>query len=279
MVVDRRAEGDIELADGDADASLVGLVVVRDDALRIVGVGRMLILGRERSTIPPAMTKTTKTAAAIALALGLAACSFPKPTPYQPLQHTNGFDDVVPGGYRETPMGPGQWTLVVQVNKYTSSEMLIQYVHRRAGELCPSGFEFGSNVVEKDGFGRTTATVVLGCAAPPTDPEIEQAVATTEPKPKPFFCAVSSADPNVSACAVGEGQCVEQRDAAFGDQPMGTCKVADAVTCIDAVRVSDGQGQRWCTATVGGCVSRESSLKADASFRDVGGCTARSKAE
>lgn len=110
-------------------------------------------------------------------------------------------------------------------------------------------------------------------------------VAIEEPPPveddRRYFCSVSHevGEENVSVCGVGEGICVAQRDVLHAGKQMSPCVEADAVTCVDAIGAAAGAAVRWCFATVGACTSKEAELKANAIYRDVGVCTARSRAE
>lgn len=58
-----------------------------------------------------------------------AACA----TPYQ----ASGFR----GGYEDRDLGGGRWMISVEVNSYTSRSTAAEYTYRRAGELCPYGFD------------------------------------------------------------------------------------------------------------------------------------------
>lgn len=62
----------------------------------------------------------------LAMAL-LASCA----TPYQ----RQGFS----GGYSDSDLGNGRHAIDVNVNSFTSRGTALEYAHRRAGELCPSG--------------------------------------------------------------------------------------------------------------------------------------------
>lgn len=54
-------------------------------------------------------------------------------TPYQ----QRGFS----GGYEDTMLSPGVYLIEVNVNGYTSGATAFAYAHRRASELCPSGYD------------------------------------------------------------------------------------------------------------------------------------------
>lgn len=54
-------------------------------------------------------------------------------TPYQ----RSGFR----GGYSDSRLGPGRYAVEVNVNSFTSSGTALRYLHRRATELCPTGYD------------------------------------------------------------------------------------------------------------------------------------------
>lgn len=54
-------------------------------------------------------------------------------TPYQ----SSGFR----GGFTESSLGPDTWSIRVKVNSYTDAGTAMEYGYRRAGELCPGGFD------------------------------------------------------------------------------------------------------------------------------------------
>lgn len=60
---------------------------------------------------------------------GLAACA----TPYQP--------EALGGGYTNTRLSRGMYSVQVNVNSYTSQGTALEYAYRRAGELCRNGFD------------------------------------------------------------------------------------------------------------------------------------------
>jgi hypothetical protein len=73
---------------------------------------------------------------ALLFAAGCAEARYP--TPYQPFTEAEG---VVPGGYIDRPLGPGEYVVTFHGDQYTLWEDALSYAHRRAGELCPSGYE------------------------------------------------------------------------------------------------------------------------------------------
>lgn len=68
-------------------------------------------------------------------------------TPYQ----DKGFR----GGVSHRAISPGTWSITAAGNGFTSRSTLVEYTHRRAGELCPGGYD----VLDKDS---NTETVRCG---------------------------------------------------------------------------------------------------------------------
>jgi len=60
------------------------------------------------------------------------------PTPYQPFTQADG---AVPGGYVDRPLGPGEYVVTFRGDQYTLWEDALSFAHRRAGELCHSGYD------------------------------------------------------------------------------------------------------------------------------------------
>lgn len=62
----------------------------------------------------------------LVLVMAIAGCA----TPYQEM----GWR----GGYDQSHLGPGMWSVRVEVNAHTSAGTALEYAYRRAGELCGS---------------------------------------------------------------------------------------------------------------------------------------------
>jgi len=68
--------------------------------------------------------------------LSCLACAAPEPqlpTPYQPLD--------LHGGYTNEPIGDGKWIVTFRGNPLTLPEHVQAMAYRRAGELCPNGYD------------------------------------------------------------------------------------------------------------------------------------------
>jgi hypothetical protein len=76
--------------------------------------------------------------AALALLFSAGCQEARYPTPYQPFTQADG---AVPGGYIDRPLGPGEYAVTFRGDEYTVWEDALSFAHRRAGELCPSGYE------------------------------------------------------------------------------------------------------------------------------------------
>lgn len=85
-------------------------------------------------------------------------------TPYQSM----GFR----GGYRDKSLGPDRYLVEVEVNGFTSRGRALEYLHRRAGELCPMGYvvvdrESGAHyqLVGQSVVTKPNASAVIECRA------------------------------------------------------------------------------------------------------------------
>lgn len=73
-------------------------------------------------------------------------------TPYQ----RNGFS----GGYSDNHLGNERHAIDVNVNSYTSQGTALQYAHRRATELCPSGYDVIDGAKSQSDFYIRTGNIV-----------------------------------------------------------------------------------------------------------------------
>lgn len=122
------------------------------------------------------------------------------PTPYQT---TMGFT----GGTKATPVGNNVYVIRSAVNGYTSQGTAIEYAYRRAGEVCPRGFQVAdSAATQKSSWWRTSqysvqridkpeVTLVVQCnAAPPPQ------VAEPTPSPTSGPLGAAAAGPSLWWC-------------------------------------------------------------------------------
>ena len=99
-----------------------------------------------------------KISAPVAAALVACASDPILPTPYQAFTTAAG---ATPGGYIDRPLAPGEYVITFRGDQATLWEDALSYAHRRAGELCPSGYDTLSEQdvsAEEQGEGRTVAT-------------------------------------------------------------------------------------------------------------------------
>jgi hypothetical protein len=80
--------------------------------------------------------KSTGPAAGLLALMSILACqhSDPQvPTPYQPLD--------AHGGYTDVPLPDGRWLVSFRANGWTLPEDVRAMARRRAGEICPKGYD------------------------------------------------------------------------------------------------------------------------------------------
>lgn len=81
-------------------------------------------------------------------------------TPYQQMG--------LSGGYADQALGGGRYSIDVRVNGYTSAGTALQYAYRRAGELCPGGYDVVNALADK-----STSYIATGNMVQPVNkPEI-----------------------------------------------------------------------------------------------------------
>lgn len=80
--------------------------------------------------------------------LGLVMVAAGCMTPYQ----RRGFA----GGYDEQQLPTGEWLVSVSGNGFTSMPTIYSYMHRRAAEICPGGYDL------LDGTGESRTSTLVG---------------------------------------------------------------------------------------------------------------------
>lgn len=187
-------------------------------------------------------------------AMTMVACA----TPYQ----QRGFS----GGYNDTSLGNGRWMINVDVNGYTSRSTAMEYSYRRAGELCPSGFD-PVDADRSDNYGlynngktasvvnKPTAMLVVQCrpteverlaaeeqsraSRPVVAPSPTLPAPNTEPKvvegTAPLYCAISDKFINSGICSFDSATCDHERVAlnADGSGPLAPCVERAAGACLN----------------------------------------------
>jgi hypothetical protein len=218
--------------------------------------------------------------ACVMAALVAAGCA----TKYRP----HGFS----GGYSETKVGDDGWIVTFKGNGFTSRSRAMEYTYRRAGELCPRGFD----VVDADRYSTTSyavgqdsvreinkpaAVLAVRCRAAPAllapgddprtlPPEHMPKPATVIPEPRarvengvtvilvdhPFYCFTVSGT-GIQMCASELERC---RTVAISMESVATCDPAPAAACFRVRDAVTGRIIGWCFSTLSWC------LKGQAAF-------------
>lgn len=69
--------------------------------------------------------------------LTLASCA----TPYQQMGYR--------GGYSDRRIAENTYVIRARVNGFTGEDTAVEYAHRRAGELCPAGYDVIDSKVDE----------------------------------------------------------------------------------------------------------------------------------
>ncbi len=216
------------------------------------------------------MTVATRTA--LSFVFVAVACR----TPYQPMG--------VLGGFEEKQIDNGDWLITVKVNGNTDRATALEYMHRRAGELCPSGFDIidrsdgdnGGLVVTRSMIAETkkpevNAVVRCQAAAPSRDPTV------TEEKDledvEMFYCATS---PTAAFCTATARQCGDKRrKVAESGIELGPCTETRTAACFGYRR--DGGPRFVCAPDLEACSRLRGTVTAKSTNSDVEECTPRGK--
>jgi hypothetical protein len=186
-------------------------------------------------------------------AIALASCT----TPYQ----QNAF--LANGGYEDKQLDDGSYTVNVTVNNVTSRDTAVAYLDRRAGELCPTGYDTVERTNDEGVWFRRhrnekTETAVIRCrdaASPPPGPGPR----TTQVA---LYCFTGDCTQDLDTC--------ERRRVEANAQ--GACEKTTAAFCTSLTVVADGSHRRVCLPDRGRCDERRNALGARKDFSDVGAC-------
>jgi hypothetical protein len=210
----------------------------------------------------------------VVVTLALSACM----TPYQRM----GFS----GGYDEKMLDNGDYVVTVKVNGFTDRATALEYLHRRAGELCPQGFDFadrtggdnGGIVATRDYVGenhKPEEDAVVRCKKAPAE-EAEAPVPERAPTgmkrkivygERPIFCSPLPTDDNAGPCFLDEAVCNETR--AKDPDAHGTCESRSAVACFNARRTLDDTHASFCSVSVKACEAERASYEQNPDFTNV----------
>jgi len=81
----------------------------------------------------------------------LASCA----TPYQEMGFT--------GGYETRNLGGGVVSVHVRVNGYSTDGAALEYAYRRAGEVCPAGYDVVNAEAARDRADKPEFTLLVRC--------------------------------------------------------------------------------------------------------------------
>jgi hypothetical protein len=205
----------------------------------------------------------------------LAGCA----TPYQQM----GFS----GGYRDKAIGPRTHSIDVQVNGYTSAGTALEYAYRRAGELCPSGYDVMNSIADKktsyvrngntvNEVNKPEIAIIVQCREqqvpepqPSIDPQRtseagdESAFRIAEPAQpdrkiilgdQAVWCAHRASDSSNGVCEPTQEKCTALRESiGSGVQDLGACVEEGAMACFDFEDVLHGVADIWCAPSVSDC--------------------------
>lgn len=178
-------------------------------------------------------------------------------------------------GYKDEAVGPGRYVVTVKVNSSTERGTALEYVHRRAGELCPAGYDVvssssgdedapGAGTHVWDGNDRSPRHGGERLAPGGSDHEIAAMVQCTTGRDgerpdrraaadaAPYFCTSAPDDSST-------GECARTLDACATLQPRVAKRGGDATACVE-VRVvvcfgyeREGHRKARCAPTLGSC--------------------------
>lgn len=184
-----------------------------------------------------------KQTASVVAALVLCGCV----TPYQRMGVT--------GGYRDKEIAPGRHVVTVRVNGYTDRGTALEYLHRRADELCPNGYELldresGDNGNAFQGTSKPELNAIVDCK----ERSVESAPVAAAPPA--FYCAMSPIDTTVGVCGSTFDRCAATRDKIVAEEgvDMGPCAATAGALCYSIIR--DGKPGRGCAPTISSCRRR-----------------------
>lgn len=175
-------------------------------------------------------------------------------TPYQRMGTLGGYDD------KQLPNG--DYIVTVKVNGYTDRATALEYMHRRAGELCPGGYDLidrtdgdnGGVVVSRGHVSQTRKPEVDGvvrCKDSAQDAAREakayerahraelaqsrqQNVPAPAVEPRGFFCSSSPTNAAVGFCVRNKTDCERARDVTIGSLPdLAACALVEAAWCTE----------------------------------------------
>ncbi|MBX3159539.1 MAG: hypothetical protein KF773_26445 [Deltaproteobacteria bacterium] len=209
-----------------------------------------------------------------------AACA----TPYQPMGFT--------GGYADRRMPNGDYLVTVKVNGFTDRATAMEYLHRRAGEICPQGYDLIDRSSGDNGGITVTRSYISETKKPEenavvrckdSDHEEVQRLAAeeraarrraaSEPRPRPdppprrgFYCSASVFGPT-SLCTRDPSACEQARAlVAQHVDDLQPCSAVEVAHCFDS---GNGNREGRCAATAESCAAQRDAAVAATKDVDV----------
>jgi hypothetical protein len=189
--------------------------------------------------------------------VALAGCQ----TPYQT---TMGFT----GGVVATPVGNGTYVIRSAVNGYTSQGTAYAHAYRRAGEICPGGYQLADSANSStSSYWRTTygvqqvnkpeVTLVIQCSQQP-----RPAAATHAPTQPPsstirWWC-VAHTGGRLGDCYRGREWCEHRRSSSLAmDATTTYCEPKPVAVCFGvAIATAPGGSDDSCHTTDDACAAQ-----------------------
>jgi hypothetical protein len=187
---------------------------------------------------------------------------------------------------------PWRWryAIDVTVNSYTSQGTALEYAYRRAGELCPDGYDtIDGSKSQSDFYVRNGNTVqnlskgdvalIIECrSAEPPEP-MPAVVAAPPPPPQrrviegdhEMFCTSVSTNADIGSCWPDESRCAEFREdnnkRADRTVELVECVKTPAVACFNFTRVLAEQRDVACAPSIKSCEDLLLQFKANPDYR------------
>lgn len=167
-------------------------------------------------------------------------------TPYQPMGYR--------GGYEDSDLGGGRHRITVRVNSNTSRGRALEYLHRRAGELCQDGYDLVDRLSGDNGDvlmndSKPEVNAIVACRG---FERREPSVAARLPPPPRYYCAWSPDETDVGVCTTDRAGCAAARATLEGDgHVVGPCRDMFSAVCFQMER--DGVTTTGCAPTPRAC--------------------------
>ena len=175
-------------------------------------------------------------------------------TPYQPMGYR--------GGYEDSDLGGGRHRVTVRVNSNTSRGRALEYLHRRAGELCPDGFDLIDQLAGDNGDAlmndhKPEVNAIIACRG--FDRREPNEAARLPPPPR-YYCAWSRREMDVGVCTSDRASYAAARTALEldGHSEVGLCVDMISAVCFRTER--DGAMTTACAPTPRACERQRAKL-------------------